>query len=241
MTILKESATFAICIGLVVLGACFIFGIDPETAVRLILFFMLVPFVVAAILQYKVVVAVAQAKVEQLFNRDLNPSTSLRVNRSGAIGDVAAGHVLGRAEREIHHPKPHNVRLVTVHLQSSNHFAVETKLDDDETMRLIPAATPPRLLNGMVDERDLDTFVAGLVIKSHARSDWKGLKMPSGRIVDSDYHAAMVDCLERVGAVIGRKKGAAGVLTMKPPEIAQRLGLPSARREAAKLQLSELA
>ncbi len=233
MTILKESAIFAICIGLVVLGVCFIFGIDPETASRLILFFMLVPFGVAAILQYNVVVAIAQAKVEQLFNRDLN--------RSGAIGDVAAGHVIGRAEREIHHPKPHNVRLVTVHLQSSHPFAVETKLDDDETMRLIPAASPPRLLNGIVDERDLDTFVAGLVVKSHARSDWKGLKMPSGRIVDSDYHTAMVDCLERVGAVIGRRKGAAGVLTMKPPEIAQRLGLPSARAEAAKLRLSELA
>lgn len=89
-----------------------------------------------------------------------------------------------------------------------------------------PVAPPSLKSRYGVDEDDLAWFVRGLDTKgSHARRKWEGRVAPSGRVVDSEYHALLIAPLVSLGAITGRAERRAGSLVMEAQEILVRLEL----------------
>ena len=207
---LKEGAVTSVAVVLLTLLFGFALDGEPSTVVRYAAFAVGVVWLVIGVLQIRVVRAVGQAKIERLFNRDMN--------RSGAVGDV----IDVPSRRAL--PEPERVRIVPLVSHSLERGVMDTEGRGGEVVRVVQVARPVKEIDG-VPECDLSFFVSRLTMRGHSRSAWAGLTMPSGRRVDSSYHAAMIACVEKVGGVNGRAKGSAGVLVLSPFEIAERLGV----------------
>ncbi len=219
---IKESAICAASISIGVLLLCLGLGVDFAQSWYYVILAAAVPFFAATWLQLKVMGAISHGKaITWLGGAPM---------RSGA--PVVIEPRPPRRSQPLQQPviidalsEPDRVRLVPVIAQpNSMKMASETEIALGDIMRLVPVAQSPRLIDG-VAECDLVEFVSRIKIRGHSRSSWYGVRMPSGRKVNSRYHSMLVACVKKVGGFAGHRKGSDGELALEPGEIAQRLGL----------------
>lgn len=150
---------------------------------------------------------------------------------------IADAHLRGRIARAQYHPRPPETHVIE-HIAP---VAPEPKPVVRESLRFIPmyssqhrakmltsapVASPSLKSRFDADEADLRWFISGLDTKgSHARRRWEGRVAPSGRVVDAEYHALLIEPLVSLGAIVGRAERRAGSLVMEAQEILVRLEL----------------
>jgi len=79
-----------------------------------------------------------------------------------------------------------------------------------------------------VDERDLAKFVEVICATGKfTQRDWQRYEMPSGRVVDNEYHARLIAPLTKLGFIIDRSERSAGKLIERNPDVIKdKIGLP---------------
>jgi hypothetical protein len=95
----------------------------------------------------------------------------------------------------------------------------------EEVIRFVPINRSPKVLENGVDPADLVAFIRGQEVRGPGQKRWRGVRLPSGRRCTDDYHARMIEVLERVGVWRGRGPRVAGELLGGPDEVITLLGL----------------
>jgi len=86
-------------------------------------------------------------------------------------------------------------------------------------VRIVPYKGPGTLLDGVVVPEDLEYFVKQITATGDwTQRRWRGVKMPSGRRCDNEYHASMVKILRKTGVIVDAGPRSTGRLTTRDAE-----------------------
>lgn len=93
-------------------------------------------------------------------------------------------------------------------------------------VRLIPVNRSEKLIEG-VDPRDLRYFVEMQEQRGSGQKAWRRVPLPSGRRCNDEYHAKMIQALERAKVWEGRGPRTSGKLRIDAEQVISLLGLDS--------------
>ena len=219
---LKETSicSTVVAIGVVLLGVGFGWELTALGSIALVV--AAGPFIIATLLQIRVLRAIAEAKADAWRHGVPNAS------EAAANMVIEQPRTGGGARPEVSAaPEPERVRLLPVRT-SANAVVLASGFvsHDGQMVRTVPVAVP-RLIDGC-EEHDLIAFIDGLSFRGHAKRGWMRVRLPSGRICDEPYYNLLVAPLVKIGAVVDRGPRKAGKLVMEPDEMKIRLGFAPA-------------
>lgn len=125
-----------------------------------------------------------------------------------------------------------SLRLLVAHTYAALERVLGVDLDDSgevgdvpTEIRFVPVNRSPHILENGVDPADLVFFIKAQRHRGAGQKRWRGVRLPSGRTCDDDYHTRIIEVLERAGVWRGRGPRVSGELVGDPDQVIKALGL----------------